>query len=338
MEVDFINGSPNLRTVLTWNPGKIAWVAAGGLFALGSAMVHYQVKVVMLRTDDVAATKLRDLQVGSESPDFSATDLEGQQVVLSEFEDQKVVLLDFWASWCPPCLEAMPTLQQLHDEFKGRPVEILAVNLGEGRDHIRSFIERGKYTFRVVLDERQTIGSQFGVTAIPALVVVDGEGRVAHTQVGYRPSSANELRELLKRLTQELQPATRSPSEDSRGDRNPAAAGASPAAGPPGDGTAGVRNPRILCEGEPHPVNAARDADVRGAVTLSLEVREDGAAHHIRVLRCPGYNKHALTPDHGAACSQATFAVAAPTFRVRRTDTRGWRGCHCLGMKAGQMA
>ncbi len=322
---------------MTWNHRKIAWFAVGGLFALGSTVVHYQVKVVMLRTGNVAATKLRDLQVGSESPDFSASDLEGHQVVLSEFEDQKVVVLDFWASWCPPCLEAMPTLQELHDEFKGRPVEILAVNLGQGREHIRSFLERGKYTFRVVLDERQTIGNQFGVNAIPALVVVDADGRVAHTQVGYSPSAANELRELLKRLTQELQPATRSPSEDSLGDRNPTAADTSPAAGLPGEGAAGVRNPRILHEVEPHHTNAARDANVQGTVTLSLEVWEDGAAHNIRVLRGAGYHKHALTPDHSAAWFQATFAVAAPTFCARRTDTGVWRGCHHLGIKVSQL-
>ena len=71
--------------------------------------------------------------MGSPSPDFSASDLQGRSVVLSEFQDRKVVLLDFWATWCAPCVQTMPKLQEIHEEFEERNVEILAVNLGEGK-------------------------------------------------------------------------------------------------------------------------------------------------------------------------------------------------------------
>ncbi len=184
------------------NKRRIIWVLVGILFALGSAMIHYQVKVGMARGGGAADGALEDLRVGSESPDFSASDLEGRPVVLSEFQDRKAVVLDFWATWCAPCLRAMPTLQELDDEFKERGVEVLAVNLGEDPDHVLRFLERNKYTFRVVADQDQTIGDRFGVSAIPAQLVVSADGRIEWVQVGYSPSKEGKLRQLLERLAQ----------------------------------------------------------------------------------------------------------------------------------------
>ena len=78
-------------------------------------------------------------------------------MVLSHFRDRKVVVLDFWAIWCMPCLMAMPDLQQLHDEIGGR-VEVVAVNLGEDPDKVRRFVDRKGYTFTVVEDPDQEVG------------------------------------------------------------------------------------------------------------------------------------------------------------------------------------
>jgi peroxiredoxin len=186
------------------NPSKqqIIWGAAGILFALASLKLHYEVKVEMERRGLAASDRMGDLRVGSESPDFSATDLQGRPVVLSELRGRKAVVVDFWATWCAPCLQSMPALQQVHEEFKERQVEIVAVNLGEDPGSVRDFIERHQYTFRVVADEDRGIGGRFGVAAIPAQVVVDADGRLAWVQVGYDPGKEGELRELLERLAQ----------------------------------------------------------------------------------------------------------------------------------------
>ncbi len=182
---------------------KIIRVLAGILFALATIKIHYEVKVEMGRGGSGDTGRLENVQVGSESSDFSATDLQGRQVTLSEFRDHKVVVVDFWATWCAPCVMAMPKLQELHDEFKGREVEVLAVNLGEDPDLVRRFLERKKYTFRVVVDRKRVIGNRFGVRAIPALVVIDTDGRVGWIRVGYNPDRADELRQVLERLNQE---------------------------------------------------------------------------------------------------------------------------------------
>ena len=176
---------------------------AGILFALASIKIHYIVKVEMAINGSGDTGQLANVQVGSESPDFSATDLQGRQVTLSGFRDHKVVVVDFWATWCVPCVMAMPKLQELHEEFKGREVEVLAVNLGEDPDMVRRFVEPKKYTFRVVPDQKRIIGNRFGVRAIPALVVIDADGRIEWIRVGYNPDRADELRPVVERLTRE---------------------------------------------------------------------------------------------------------------------------------------
>ena len=145
--------------------------------------------------------RLGEIEVGSEPPDFSAVDLDGREVVLSQLWVRNVVVLDFWATWCGPCITEMPKLEELHGEFRDRGVEILAINLGEGPEHIRRFLERNQYTFRVVADQDESIGDRFSVSAIPALVVVGTGGRVEKIQVGSSPGGRGELRELLERLT-----------------------------------------------------------------------------------------------------------------------------------------
>ena len=120
---------------------KTIQVLAGILFALASIKIHHVVKVEMEQSGSGDTGQLANVQVGGEAPDFSATDLQERQVTLSGFRDHKVVIVDFWATWCMPCVRAMPKLQELHEEFKGRDVEVLAVNLGEDPDMIRRFLE-----------------------------------------------------------------------------------------------------------------------------------------------------------------------------------------------------
>lgn len=96
----------------------------------------------------------------------------------------------------------MPDLQDLADKYGKQGLEILSINQGETADHVRDFIQREKYTFHVVLDRDQAVGNQYGVQAIPTLVLVDKKGVVRWIRVGYSPDDEG-LKKLVKKLTKE---------------------------------------------------------------------------------------------------------------------------------------
>jgi len=108
-------------------------------------------------------------------------------------------VLDFWASWCGPCLASMPTMMELADEFAGR-VEFFAVNQQEDPDEVRDFLRARLWKLRVALDEDGALARTFGVEAIPYLVIVDAAGVVRKVHVGASPNMKAELTELLNDL------------------------------------------------------------------------------------------------------------------------------------------
>ncbi len=145
--------------------------------------------------------ELESISVGSLAPDFTATDLDGNTVVLSGILEDRLMVLDFWATWCVPCLQAFPEVQKLHEEFAPRGVEFVAVSLRENPDDVRRFIERTGYTVRVVADTDGAIGSRYGVMAIPSIVVVGQDGRVELITVGHSPEREGALRQLLEQIS-----------------------------------------------------------------------------------------------------------------------------------------
>jgi peroxiredoxin len=183
-------------------PRKIAGIIGWGLFAIASVAIQYEVKVGMHNGSGETAQQLGSIKVGEPAPDFSLQDLAGHATALASYRGQKVVLLDFWATWCPPCRMSMPGLQKLEEEFKDRGLEILSVNQGEEADQVRHFIDRKKYSFHVVLDQDQAVAAKYGVKGIPTLVLVDKKGVVQRISVGYS-GNENDLEQAVERLVKE---------------------------------------------------------------------------------------------------------------------------------------
>ncbi len=138
--------------------------------------------------------------VGEPAPDFQLELLEGGQFKLASHRG-RVVVLDFWATWCGPCLQTMPIVDEVVSEFAGQGVELVAVNLEEQPNQITSMLERHKLSMNVALDRDGVVAARYAVTAIPQTVVIDREGRVARLFVGGGPKLADPLREVLHELT-----------------------------------------------------------------------------------------------------------------------------------------
>ena len=171
-------------------------------FAVFTVWIHYQVKFVRAPTWTGTVQALGALRVGARAPDFTTSDLDGHPVSLSGLRDRKAVLLEFWATWCPPCRMLKATLHEMRSELEATGVEVFTVNAGESPDRVRAFVDKAGDDFRTVLDNGRTISVRYGVRTLPTMVLVDRRGTVRRIHVGHLPETG-ELRDLLHRLAGE---------------------------------------------------------------------------------------------------------------------------------------
>ncbi len=142
-------------------------VAIAGLFALASIRVGQMT---------------RPVEVGQLAPDFTLPDLDGNMVSLRDYRG-RVVIINFWATWCPPCRKEMPAFQQLHQEMGDRVV-ILAVDRAEPAKTVRKFFDKYGLTFTALLDQTDELTVRYQLTGIPESFFVDKNGIVRAKFIG----------------------------------------------------------------------------------------------------------------------------------------------------------
>lgn len=122
------------------------------------------------------------IKEGVAAPDFTGELMDGTSITLSELQG-KPVIINFWATWCGPCVKEMPAFERLKDDF-GDKIGIIAVNCGDDAGTVKDFVEENGYTFPVVLDEEYSISMLYPTNSIPYTVVLDAEGKVTHISTG----------------------------------------------------------------------------------------------------------------------------------------------------------
>jgi thiol-disulfide isomerase/thioredoxin len=138
--------------------------------------------------------------VGQQAPDFKLKKLDGGDFQLAEHRGE-IIVLDFWATWCSPCLQTMPLVDKIVREFPDQKVRLLAVNMEEQPAEIKSTLERHKLDVPVILDIDGVAAARFAVTSIPQTVVIDRDGKISRLFIGGGPKLAEPLRQALKELT-----------------------------------------------------------------------------------------------------------------------------------------
>jgi thiol-disulfide isomerase/thioredoxin len=145
---------------------------------------------------------------GGDTPALAGAALDGRRVDLRDFKG-RVVLVNFWATWCEPCREEMPSFQRLRDKVRGRPFEILTVNFGEGAARIQPFLERHRISLPVLLDPDKEAAAAWHAGGLPMTFLVDAEGRVRYSSFGESDWSTGEPLRLVQSLLAEAAPRAR---------------------------------------------------------------------------------------------------------------------------------
>ncbi|MDQ0220495.1 redoxin domain-containing protein [Peribacillus cavernae] len=153
----------------------------------GAALLIVLLTVAIVQSMDheekeVSNDNLGGLKVGAKAPDFELKTLSGEKVSLSDYEGKKV-MINFWATWCPPCKKEMPEMEKFHQKA-GSDVVILAVNIDPEND-VKGFVDEKGVTFPILLDqEEDLVNEQYQVMAMPTTFFVDKEGVIKNKFVG----------------------------------------------------------------------------------------------------------------------------------------------------------
>ena len=129
--------------------------------------------------------------------DFSAKDSQGGVVSLKDFQG-KFVLLNFWATWCYPCLKEMPDLEKAYKNLGKENLAVLAIAMGESVDKIKKFSDKNSISFPLLSDENMVITKLYGVKNIPITYLIDPEGVLLGRALGIRDWSRPELMEFIR--------------------------------------------------------------------------------------------------------------------------------------------
>jgi cytochrome c biogenesis protein CcmG, thiol:disulfide interchange protein DsbE len=142
----------------------------------------------------------RIIDVGDKAPEFSVRTETGRSISETDFGG-KLLVLNFWATWCPPCIEEMPSLNQFAREFAPQGVVVLGVSIDKNESAYRRFLEQRKLSFLVARDEKADIPTQYGTFKWPETYVIDRSGRVVLKHIGPRnwmnPEIIREVKSLL---------------------------------------------------------------------------------------------------------------------------------------------
>lgn len=136
-------------------------------------------------------------------PDFEATTLAGERLTAQGLRG-KVVLLDFWATWCAPCVQSLPSLRELSQQLEGEPFFLLSISADRAAGPVRKFVKKNQMTWPQVWDKGNVLRTKLKVSSFPTYMLVNGEGEILYTTTGWGEGSERVLAAKINQALKEL--------------------------------------------------------------------------------------------------------------------------------------
>ncbi|MBM7834413.1 TlpA family protein disulfide reductase [Clostridium sardiniense] len=168
----------------------VALIAIGGVSYkyLSNKYSKDEIENQMPKQGSIGNESNNNINNVTKAPDFTVYNEEGKAVKLSDYKGKKAVVVNFWASWCPPCKYEMPYFQKANDKYKGKEVEILMVNLTDGSRETKKtaleFMKESKYNMNVLFDTELNAAKIYGIQALPRTLFIDKDGNLVNDHTG----------------------------------------------------------------------------------------------------------------------------------------------------------
>ena len=144
--------------------------------------------------------------INDPAPGFTLKDMDGRDVSLAEFKGKDVVLVNFWASWCPPCKQEFPELAELANEYKGHGARVLAINLDKSADRVEKFLEKMRVkpgAMGILLDPKSEVVAKYVARSMPSSFIIDRNGAIRYVHFGFSDKDPVKWRQEINALLAE---------------------------------------------------------------------------------------------------------------------------------------
>ena len=149
-----------------------------------------------------AASTAGNIADGASAPGFQLASMNGKPLALDQLKGQ-VVLINFWASWCGPCRQEMPILDQLYHSYQAAGFTLLGVNVEPKEGDAQKFLKGTPVSFPILFDPDSKVSKLYEVSGMPSTIIVDRKGTVRYVHHGYKPGDESEYLDQIRALTQE---------------------------------------------------------------------------------------------------------------------------------------
>lgn len=134
------------------------------------------------------------------APQFTLPNLDGKQVSLKDFAN-KVIIIDFWATWCGPCRQEIPHLNRLYEDYRGKGLEIVGISMDTDEpESIKKFTRDFRMEYTVVIGN-ESVAEDFGLLGYPTTIIIDRKGNIVKKYTGYQPAFIQEIEKTIKELS-----------------------------------------------------------------------------------------------------------------------------------------